>query len=698
MKELQSLLEDVSDIATRESLNIDYLPAVVTVINAETFRSAGIQNLSEALDMLPGIQIQLSPMGYTMTTVRGFKNPNAYLSDKIKILIDGVAINNEVSGSSFFYMDFPLQLVDKIEVLRGPGSTMYGAGSFYATINVITRSGNEQYGDRLMLGTGSYDYYTANGNSHLKAGDWELFGDAYYQQRKKAISSYQDDPWDNENRYGVTDDALHDFSAGLKAKNGGFEWLTRLKRNRAGNHYSFEQQFDPIPEKETSHTTTYLFSQLSYKTTLDDIDIEAKAGYSYREFLADANIYSIASAAAKFAVVGVNMQEGFVYRENSREENYEAEVSATLPERYGNKILTGVGTRQANVTKDAFYNSVDNAIIQNMAAILAHPDYDSFRYREENEPAFWHNPTYRLLQDGVDRTIYYGYVQDLVNLTPKVDAVLGLRVDDYSDFGTKLSKRAALVYRATDKAIFKLLYGSAFRAPTLIEAYQNGHINFRAGNPAIKPEETNTYEAVAIYSPDYNNKLILNLFYSELDNVIDLEENPYTDPGYQNYDERSSWGVELEYFLKMQIRHNLYFNATYLDTEYTIPPEPVSPTIIEQPITVNMPDISKLMLKAMYIYQPAPKLSFGTTWRYFSKTTSTRLLWVVTDPAMDPTVDAVHIFDQTISYKPTPASTINVTVKNLFDADVKDPSYYYLSNGGVYRDGRNFFLSFETRF
>ena len=92
-----SLLEDMSDIATKKSLNVDYLPSVVTVIDAQTYRDAGIQTLGEALEMLPGIQTQLSPMGYAMTTVRGLKNPNAYLSDKIKVMIDGVPIYNELS-------------------------------------------------------------------------------------------------------------------------------------------------------------------------------------------------------------------------------------------------------------------------------------------------------------------------------------------------------------------------------------------------------------------------------------------------------------------------------------------------------------------------------------------------------------------------------------------------------------------------
>lgn len=692
IEDFEALLGDVSEIATKSSLNVDYMPSVVTVIDAEEFRDAGLRNLAEALEMLPGVQIQISPMGYTMTTVRGLKNPNAYLSDKIKIMVDGVAINNEVSGSSHFYMDFPLQLVEKIEVLRGPGSTMYGAGSFYGTINIITKMGKGNTTDRLMLGAGSYEYLTGGANVHTKAGSWDLFFDGYYQRNDKRLFSQQTGPWGSLNVEGYSDESFRDYSVGFKAVNGGWELLTRFKRNVSGNYYSFEGKFNPIPERDGEHGTAYLLSQIAYAHTLDGVNLKVKAGYSHRENSVDANIYSVAQTSGKFADVGIDMQEGFLYSESVFEDNYEAEAIAELPEYYGNAVLAGAGVRYAEVTHDDFYSSVENAILLNKDAILAHPDYDSFRYNAAREPAFWSNPTRSLLKDDADRTIAYAYLQDLIALSDSVDVILGLRIDDYSDFGTQWSKRAGLVYRATDRLIFKGLYGSAFRAPTFIEAYQNGHINFRAGDPDIKPEETDTYEFVTIFKPTDRNKFQLNLFYSRLYNVIDLEEYPDTDAGYQNFHNRSSKGAELEYFYNDHWHHTLYLNASYINADYVIPPEAG-----ETPVKQSMPDISKVMLKGMYIYRPTKTVSFAGTWRYYSETTPTELNWVKED-GIDSTVDAVHIFDTTMTYRFTPMSIARFTVKNLFDADVRNPSYYYLSDGGVQRDGMHFSAEFEQRF
>jgi len=678
----QNLLENVSNLATKKSLNVDYLPSVVTIIDAKTFREGGIKNVGEALGMFPGFQMQLSPMGYVMSTVRGFKNPNAYLSDKIKIFVDGVAINNEVSGSSDFYMDFPLDLIDRIEVLRGPNSTTYGSGAFYGTVNIITKLGNSAEENRIFVGTGSYSLLTAGTNVYNISNEWKVFADGYLANNSKSLSV--------EGRSDRTDEAMRDVSVGFKTTNGGFEFLSRFKRSVYGNFYGFEEDLNPIPESQKKHINSYFFAQASYKTNLNDIGVEAKASFSHRELQEGANIVGITGTANRFATVNVDMQDGFYFTEKMKEQNFEAETIFTLPKIASNEIVGGIGVRYARLPQDNYFNSVENAVTQNQATILANPNYSSFRYNETDEPAFWADPTTKFIKADTTRTIGYMYLQDLISVNKDVDLILGARIDDYSDIGAKLSQRAAIVYRADDKTIFKLLYGSAFRAPSFTEAYANGHINYRAGQEDMKPEETDTYEAVAIYSPDFNNKFSIDFFYSRLKNVIDLEEYYSTIPGYQNYDRRTSKGVEFEYNYNSRAAHNFYFNASYIDTGYTTPPEEDSISTDQ-----SMPDISKVMLKGMYIYKPAENLSFGTTWQYYSRTTQTKLSWM---SDTDSTVHPQHIFDETITYKPTAESEIKATIKNIFNEDVRLPSYYYNTPGGIKREGRNFLLTYSQNF
>lgn len=401
------------------------------------------------------------------------KNPNAYLSDKIKIYIDGVAINNEIAGSSNFYMDFPMQLVDKIEVLRGPGSALYGAGAFYATVNIITKMGNSKKENQIFVGMGSYNYFTTGANVHVAAGDWDLFSDGYYQQNQKRLHI--------DLRNEQTDEVMQDLSVGFKAQNGNFEFQTRFKHNISGNFYGFEGVIDDQQNQE--HINTYFFTQLAYKADFNGFNLNTKASFSHRELDVGANIeINEAKFNSKFAVVGVNdMNDSFAYNENSHEQNFEIESILTLPKIASNDILIGIGARQVNVTYDNFESSIEGAIAANKSQIENHVNFNQFDFNADSESAYWANPTTTLLKANTQRTIAYTYIQDLITVTDSIDLILGLRADHYSDFGLQLSKRAGLVYRANEKYIFKLLYGSAFRAPTLIEAYQNGHINFVQG-------------------------------------------------------------------------------------------------------------------------------------------------------------------------------------------------------------------------
>lgn len=678
----QNILENVSDLATKQSLNIDYLPSVVTIIDAQTFREGGIKNIGEALGMLPGFQMQLTSLGNVTSTVRGFKNPNAYLSDKIKIFVDGVAINNEGSGSSDFYMDFPLELIDRIEVLRGPNSTTHGSGAFYGTVNIITKLGKSGQENRVFLGTGSYSLLTAGTNVYNISNDWKIFADGYLTKNSKSLAV--------EGHTERTDEKTRDMSVGFKAVNGGFEFLSRLKRSAYGNFYGFEVNLDPIPTSPKEHINSYFFTQASYKTEIDSIGIETKASFSHRELDIGANIADIATIASEFMNVGVNdMQDGFYFTEKLKEQNFEAESIFTLPKIASNEIVAGLGVHYIRLPQDDYFNSVENAITQNITTIGS----QAFRYDAIHEPAFWaDSTTTSAIKANTRRTIGYVYMQDLISLNEDVDLILGARVDDYSDIGARLSQRAAIVYRADNATIFKLLYGSAFRAPTFIEAYANGHINFRAGQEDIKPEKTNTYEAVVIYSPDFYNKFSLDFFYSELKNVIDLEEYYSTIPGYQNYDRRTSKGVEFEYNFNTHTAHNLYFNASYINAGYTTPPS-------ENSVSTNqsMPDISKVMLKAMYIYKPIENLSLGTTWQYYSRTTQSELSWVQAN-GINTTVHPQHIFDETVTYKPTASSEIRATIKNIFNQDIRLPSYYYQTPGGIQREGRNYLLTYSQNF
>ena len=148
--------------------------------------------------------------------------------------------------------------------------------------------------------------------------------------------------------------------------------------------------------------------------------------------------------------------------------------------------------------------------------------------------------------------------------------------------------------------------------------------------------------------------------------------------------------------------HNFYFNASYTKTDYAPPLDTDTFNVIDNPsIISNMPDISKFMAKAIYIYKPTQQLALATAWRYFSQTDQTQVAWLldeVNNGKFKSVIPEVHIFDETITYKLTHTSEVQASIKNLFNATVLQPAYYDSAHQGIQREGRNYMLTFTQKF
>jgi iron complex outermembrane receptor protein len=119
-----SLLNEATNIATKTKLNIDYQPSVVSVLHADKLKKIGITNLHEALGLLPGIETSILHTGWKQVIFRSAYNPDTFVFDKYKLYIDSVDVGSDLYSTSYYYLDFPVELIDRIEVLRGSASTI----------------------------------------------------------------------------------------------------------------------------------------------------------------------------------------------------------------------------------------------------------------------------------------------------------------------------------------------------------------------------------------------------------------------------------------------------------------------------------------------------------------------------------------------------------------------------------------------
>jgi iron complex outermembrane receptor protein len=175
---LEDLMKiDVTSVSKKEE-SLARTAAAVFVINQEDIRSSGATNIPDLLRMVPGVEVAQINANQWAVTIRGFNN--AVTSNKVLVLIDGRAAYMDLtSGVNWNEIDVPLEDIERIEVIRGPGGTIWGANAVNGVINIITRSAADTKGVVVAGGGGSHEVaqglvqYGADAGS---AGAFRIFG------------------------------------------------------------------------------------------------------------------------------------------------------------------------------------------------------------------------------------------------------------------------------------------------------------------------------------------------------------------------------------------------------------------------------------------------------------------------------------------------------------------------------------------
>ena len=529
--------EEMISIATGSLQPIAKAPATTTVITAKDIKAIGATDLDEVLETVPGLHVARSNVGYNpIYTIRGIYSD---FNPQILVLINGIPITNLFQGDrSEVWGGMPVEAIARIEVIRGPGSAVYGADAFAGVINIITKTKQDISGTEVGGRGGSFNTWDA----------WVLHGDTW--GGFDVAATFEFHHTDGQRRFidadaqtgldralgtnaslapGPVNLQRDNIDARLDVARGDWRLRAGLQRRRNwGNGAGVAQALDPNNRFAsdrwnmdlTYHNPTFaqnwdVTSQISYLDTSQEVERNLVL------FPPGANL--------GFGV----FPDGVI----------------------GNPE---VFERHARLDLSAFYTRFDRHLVRVGAGFNYGSIYDVRESKNfgldpatgaplppSSPPVDVTDTPFVFLRDG-DRRNYYFFLQDAWNFANDWELTTGVRYDDYSDFGDTFNPRLALVWQTRHDLTTKVLYGQAFRAPSFAETRNINNPTF-LGNSSLAPETIKSVELAFDYRPIEPLRLGLNLYQYWWDDIIRfVSDAGTTTRTAQNAGQQTGHGFELE--------------------------------------------------------------------------------------------------------------------------------------------------------
>jgi iron complex outermembrane receptor protein len=521
-------------IATGSKQDLRRAPAVASVITAEEIAAMGATDLDEVLETVAGMHVSHNALSYTPIYItRGIYSP---YNPQTLMLQNGIPTTTMFTGSKGnAWGGLPLENVARIEIIRGPGSALYGADAYAGVINIITKTAADTSGTEVGVRAGSFgtwDSWVQHG------GKWGVIDVAAYLRVGSTDGIKEIVAADAQSRY----DKLFGTHASL-APGRGYTGRDAIDaslnlaydkwRLRAGYKLRDNLQLgagvasalDPTGLEKSERITTDL-SWTDPKVSPNwGMGIVASVLQYNDTVLSPLVIYP---AGVTFPTG--TFPNGMLGAPEKWERNIRLSAFATYTGFSNHQLRFGMGHDDLNLYKTTEHKNFTLSPTGLPIPVGAYIDFS--------------NTPFMLPQR---RKVDYLYAQDEWNFAKDWTLTAGVRHDRYSDFGGTTNPRLALVWDATLDLTAKLLYGRAFRAPSFNEEYSVNN-PVAQGNPSLKPETIETVEAAFSWKLRRDTQLNLSLFHYEMQEIIRLVPNktPAVGSLYNNTGSQHGDGLELE--------------------------------------------------------------------------------------------------------------------------------------------------------
>ena len=529
--------------------NASQAPSTITVITARQIQERGYEQLEDALRDVPGIDmVHINGYAPTLIYFRGM-----YGAENLRalLMIDGIAENNILGSNDMAGPAYNLHDVERIEIIWGPMSSLYGANAFGGVINIISKKGGQIKGVRIQEGLGNYSTRLTTLNAGLQQGHWEgsVAGTLYYSDGPRFTNR---DPYYNasfvDNAFSYKGELSYHAerattTIGYRSYRTPGGWGTYA--NSATDYFGLPTQgYDnqglvglvqrSFLGKRSGIDDPFLrtfYLQQEYQPT-KKLDLLGR--FTYRETGVGSDSYILITTN------GTLMQRLPILSTSNR---VIGELSGQYRINPDQQLAAGVSVFQDNVERGERGINYDPGVeVVNGKDSVAdlHGSFLPRKYDIRNNFGS------------------YGQYVLTTALLHKTMLTAGARYDYNSYFGSAFSPRVAIVTELNSQFTFKLQAGRAFRAPTNLEIYQTG-LNFK-----LTTEKVTSYEINGTWSPVKMFNIQLNAFRNELRDVIILANlsglSPNKNPGLINID-----GIEAVVNYQPAAWLTGYANFTYQD-------------------------------------------------------------------------------------------------------------------------------------
>ncbi len=488
--------EEMVSIATGTPQPVINAPAMTSVITSKDIENIGARELHDLLTTIPGLHVSNSGISANSTYV--VRGNYSKFNQRVLVLIDGVPISDlYFNNRGLSWGGMPVRFIERVEVVRGPGSAIYGADAYVGVINVITKNFNSVE-NRVGLSLGNYHTQDA----------W-LSGKAEFGALKNTFSLQVSKTEGSSGtlKYDAATTPTNNISLApgeINRQRDVIDANWRIGYNNLVAHLMYQGRFNVgtggghagALDPEGEQNTYSFLAELKHTLHSPDNDWEIETKLSSRQISEDIKLKLFPNGYLDL------FPQGMIGEPSYREKHHRFTVTGLYESIANHKLRAGVGVnygRLYDIKENKNFDSNGSPLPE---LVDATNDLNLIFIRPHS------------------RKLGFIFLQDEWKFAPDWILTAGLRYDRYSDFGDTLNQRLALVWQVDYNVTVKLLYGSAFRPPSFADFHliNNPAVN---GNPELDPETVNTTELVFVYRPTSETRLTFNMFYSEMEDLIE---------------------------------------------------------------------------------------------------------------------------------------------------------------------------------